>query len=188
MIVNSFKITPFVVLLLAIVLAACATEPYGSVEQHVINHGQYWQRAETSSALYLRGPKAQQTLNKDIARCVVEIRELERLAALQKGIPGMPRNPAYPDDGMNPGARMVDADAPGREGFLRTEVLPYHDFETCMFANGWERVETLPYDIADRSRSDYIDQVRANLFGTRHGTHEDYDYPDKNKFDVNNDG
>ena len=40
--------------------------------------GQFWQRVSVSEAVYQQGPKAQQMLNRDISRCVVELRELER--------------------------------------------------------------------------------------------------------------
>ena len=56
----------------ATLLAACQVPP-------TLEDAQYWQRKNATSALYLRGPKAQQTLHKDIADCITEIDELERL-------------------------------------------------------------------------------------------------------------
>ena len=64
-----------------------ATPAFSGVNDRIEQSGQYWQRVHTSSALYLRGPKAQQMLNRNIARCVVELRELERLGAVKNAIP-----------------------------------------------------------------------------------------------------
>ena len=61
-------------------VAACAVPPK-------LEDAQYWQRKSATSALYLRGPKAQQTLHKDIADCVTEIDELERLGPLREALP-----------------------------------------------------------------------------------------------------
>ncbi len=181
----------FLLLVILPFLGACSvTEPFTTVEAHVLNNAQYWQRAEANSALYLRGPKAQQTLNQHLAHCVVSVRELERTAAIKRGVPGLPpRDPAYPDDGMRPGSRMIDNETPDRDGFLRSEYLEYHDFETCMASKGWERVEYLPYRTAERARGEYIDMVNMNLFGSKNRYHDDYsrDTQSNEEFGLNSD-
>ena len=39
-----------------------------SINDRIDALGQYWQRVNSSSTIFLRGPKAQQILNRDIAR------------------------------------------------------------------------------------------------------------------------
>ena len=62
------------------ILAACASQPKDVA-------GQFWQRVSVSDAIYQQGPKAQQMLNRDISRCVFELRELERLGSVKDAIP-----------------------------------------------------------------------------------------------------
>lgn len=135
-------------------LAFCFTLPAqaGSVREEIELHGQYWQRVSTSSAIYLRGPKAQQMLNRDIARCVVELRELERLGAVKNAIP------AYAEDVVlsTDEAQLAGWDAPERDENLFAEHTDYQDFEGCMLAKGWERIKYVPFDIADKSRENYL--------------------------------
>ncbi len=53
-------------------LSACAyTPPVGQA---------YWQRVEDNSALYMVGPKAQQTLDENIATCVRDAVAFSRFA------------------------------------------------------------------------------------------------------------
>ena len=54
---------------------------------HRLEDAKFWQRSSTSSALYMRGPKAQQQLHKDIANCTHHINELENLGAIRESIP-----------------------------------------------------------------------------------------------------
>lgn len=129
-------------------LSACAGKPI----EEVTKDGQFWQRVSTSSAIYMRGPKAQQMLNRDIARCVTELRELERLGQLKRAIP------------VDKNQRVLDPDqlalegyeTPERNGYLLMEQSEYNDFETCMLDKGWERVEHVPYDISEEARENYI--------------------------------
>src|SRR5690606_21292441 len=93
----------------------------------------YWGRKNTTSALYLRGPKAQQTLHMDIATCVNEISELERLGSLREAIPADTRD-GYVPNPKTPDGKMAKWDSPKRDGYLFSEHLPYTDFETCMDA------------------------------------------------------
>jgi hypothetical protein len=136
------------------VLAACAAEPK-------MEDAQYWQRSNATSALYLEGPKAQQTLHQDIANCTNEINELQHLGAMRRAIPADTQN-GQVSDPESPQGRMAGWDTPERDGYLRAEHSDYHDFETCMDAKGWERVEYLPYTTADRARQEYLENMNRN--------------------------
>ncbi len=123
-----------------VALSACSTVK--------IDDGQYWQRASVSEAIWAEGPKAQQMLNRDISRCVVELQELEGLGAIKDAIP-TDRNGKL----LEPDERdLSDHDTPERDGALLAEHSDYHDFDGCMLAKGWERVKYVPYEVADASR------------------------------------
>ena len=130
-------------------LSACGT----AVNNEIKFGGQYWQRVSVSETVYQRGPKAQQILNRDIARCVTELRELERLGAVKNAIPtDISGRVLDPDE-----KELLDWDSPERDQHLFAEHEDYHDFEGCMLAGGWERVLHVPYDVADQAREDYLD-------------------------------
>lgn len=131
-----------------ITLSACGT-PQGNI----VDKGQYWQRSSVSDAAYQQGPKAQQMLNNDIAGCVVELRELERLGQLRNAIPANPRT----DRVLSSDEKALAAwDEPERVKYLLSEHGEYHDFETCMISKGWERVKHVPYDVAHEARRNYM--------------------------------
>lgn len=114
--------------------------------------GQYWQRVSASESTFIRGPKAQQILNRDIARCVVELRELERLGAVKEAIPEYMHGVVLSDDE----AKMAGWDTPERDGELFAEHSDYHDFEGCMLSKGWERIKYVPFDDAQQAQMNYI--------------------------------
>jgi hypothetical protein len=116
-----------------------------------IEGGQYWQRVSASDAAYIQGPKAQQMLNRDIGRCVVELRELERLGSLKNAIPLDARGKVLDPDQK----KMADWDTPDHDGALLSEHSDYHDFEGCMLSNGWERTKFVPYDVAESARVNF---------------------------------
>lgn len=145
-------------------LTACTGELVN--RQKLISEPRYWQRAEASSAIYLRGPKAQQMLNQDIANCVTEIRELKRLGAIRYVTPGEMDEYGLIPDRQTPRGALTEWDTPEREGYLRAEHLEYHDFETCMLSNGWQRIDGVPYDVAAESREDYIDAIIGEHYQT----------------------
>ena len=120
---------------------ACETQKKAKLLE---KDGHYWQRVDTTSAIYLRGPKAQQRLNMSISDCVVGVKELERLGAVTKAIPGK-------DMDTPSQSELSEFETPERVGFERREYLDFHDFESCMFTKGWERVEFVPYDVAENS-------------------------------------
>lgn len=138
-------------------LAACDTSsPNARIETA---NGQYWQRAEASSATWQRGPKAQQLLFKDISRCTNEVKELQRLGAIRKAMPADPdKNGNVPNPDSAEG-KLAAWETPERDGYLYAEHSNYHDFETCMQFSGWERVEYLPYDVATEARETYVETI-----------------------------
>ncbi|MGH1376407.1 MAG: hypothetical protein ACRBCK_08675 [Alphaproteobacteria bacterium] len=121
------------------------------VNDDIDQRGQYWQRVHTSSALYIRGPKAQQMLNRNIARCVVELRELERLGAVKDAIPEYAEGLVLSEEE----ARIAGWDTPERDKELFAEHSDYIDFEGCMLAKGWERIKYVPFDVYDQAQNNY---------------------------------
>ena len=124
----------------------------GSVNDDIEHKGQYWQRVHASSALHLRGPKAQQMLNRDIARCVVELKELERLGGIRDGIPEYLDGVVLSDTE----ARIAGWDTPERDRELLAEHSDYIDFEGCMISKGWQRIKHVPFDVAEQGRETYL--------------------------------
>lgn len=120
-----------------------------------IEGGQYWQRVNASSAVYTRGPKAQQMLNQDIAACVVEMRELQRLGAIREPLKTDIRGTVVvPNDY---GQSRPNPDVPDRNGHLYKELAPYADFDSCMQYKGWERVAWVPYGVGADAAQTYFD-------------------------------
>ncbi len=141
-----------------ILMLACALSLTACASEYNLEDAQYWQRKNTTSALYLQGPKAQQTLHMDIASCVNEISELQRVGELRRAIPADTVNGKVLDP-ATPSGRMAQWETPKRDGYLLAQHGNYHDFETCMDFKGWERVEYLPYSAADRARDDYVNTM-----------------------------
>lgn len=128
-----------------------ATPAFSGVNDDIEQKGQYWQRVHTSSALYMRGPKAQQMLNRNIARCVVELRELERLGAVRNAIPEYAKGLVLSEDE----ARLKEIDTPERDKELFAEHSDYIDFEGCMLAKGWQRIKYVPFAVAKKAKENY---------------------------------
>ena len=133
----------------ASLLAVTACTPGKNVEDV---GGQFWQRVSVSESVYQQGPKAQQMLNRDISRCVVELRELERLGTLENAIPTDIQGRTLDPDQK----ALYDVDTPDREADMLTELKDYNDFESCMQERGWERVEHVPFDVARKGRINYL--------------------------------
>ena len=137
-------------------LSACAS---GFSQADLEDKGQYWQRTNVSSSVYMRGPKAQQILHRDISTCVVELKELQRLGSIKEAFPaGLDQN-GFPIDPETPEGRMAKFDTPQRDGNLIAEVYDYTDFETCMHSKGWERVEVLPRLTAGKARENFTKTI-----------------------------
>lgn len=144
-------------------LTACGTGMNKELEENA----RYWQRKDTTDAIYQQGPKAQQMLFQDISRCTSDINELQRLGALRNAVP-----PETFDQNGNiidpnsPRGRMADWDSPSRDGYMRTEYYDYTDFEGCMDFKGWERVKYSNYKTVDRARDTYIDTLGIERYRT----------------------
>lgn len=151
---------------------------YGMVQEIEMN-GTYWQRIDTTDAIYQRGPKAQQMLFQDIANCTSTLNEMERLGAIRSAVPPETFDKAYshvnPD---SPEGRMARYDTPDRNGYIRTENLEYHDFETCMSSKGWQRTKYVNPETRERSRNDYLDAIGYQRFRskTNEKVQTDYDH------------
>jgi len=117
-----------------------------------VDDGQYWQRTKATEATYINGPKAQQLLNRDIARCVTELRELERLGQIKDAIPTNSKGRILTPDEME----MKTIDSPERDGYLFAEHKNYSDFESCMTHAGWERTTTVSYQAVDRAKKNFF--------------------------------
>jgi hypothetical protein len=128
-------------------LAACQ-----SVPMHKDPH--FWERASVSETVYMRGPKALQTLNRDISHCVVELRELERLGQVKDPI----RPDRYEDAKKLADLERSKWDTPEYDGVLFAEHTNYHSFEDCMTSKGWRRTKSVPYETAFKAEETY----RAN--------------------------
>lgn len=147
-------------------LAACG----GTTRKSLYNNAAFWQRANVSEAAYMAGPKAQQMLHRDIARCTTELRELHQLGTIRNAIPAE-RHRSYRDP-SSPEQQLAKWETPYRDGYLLNEHGNYHDFETCMIEKGWERVQHVPYDTAERSRANYLETIIGERYQSRIAPHE----------------
>lgn len=147
-------------------LSACAGSSSGgganvakiSAEEKAVRaNSDYWQRADSVSAQYMTGPKAQHQLNMDIAACVAEVKELVRLGSIRKAEP--PKDLA-----MEPGLRAGWI-SPTRDGPLYTEYTDFQDFDGCMKSKGWERVDFVKPITAQRASRNYVTTILGHPFG-----------------------
>ena len=136
------------VMMMLAALTACSTD-------RLDKSSNYWQRTDTQSALYLTGPKAQHQLHKDIAACVNNLQELQRLGSLRDAIPPDSSKNQVPD--YNPTNSIVSTnDSPDRDGPLYAEYYDYTDFEGCMRDKGWQRAVALTPDQRIKSQDNWI--------------------------------
>lgn len=132
----------------------------GACESRInLDEARYWERSDVREATYLEEPKAQNMLHKDIADCVVSMRELEREQAIRHAIPGDTGPDGVVPDPATAEGSLAQWDTPDHKGYLRAEHSDSHDFENCMQAKGWDRLEYMPYDVADRARKNYMETV-----------------------------
>jgi len=130
---------------------------------------QYWQRSSASSAIYMQGPKAQQALHRDIARCVSEVRELEHLEQTRNALRTNPHTGKMEDPDVK---RLQGYDTPEYNDYLLSEHKDYHDFDSCMAYKGWERTQYVPYEISDRARDNYLRSIKDYSYQSRYGTQD----------------
>lgn len=152
----------------ALVIVACGGPGYATKNQ--LEDAKYWQRKNSTSALYLQGPKAQQKLHMDISSCVNEISELEKLGEIRRAIPANYNTGNTMEQRTASQKELDQWDSPERDGYLYAEHLDYHDFETCMDVKGWERVNFLPTSDIDKANQAYLDRYgkkKGGRFGNR---------------------
>lgn len=148
-------------LVTATLLAGCATSDVRATDKEIRNKADYWQRADSTSALYLKGPKAQYQLNSDIASCVAEVKELVRLGSIRRASP--PAN-----IGMEPGLAR-GWDSPTRNGPLFTEYRDFSDFDGCMNHKGWVRTDYVRPATQDQAINNYKTTILGIDGVTSHG-------------------
>lgn len=137
-------------------LSACGT-PYKKPMD--LEEAQYWQRKNSSSALYLQGPKAQQMLHQNIASCTSEIKELQNLGEIRRALPPNYNSGNTIEENRTASQKKLDEwDTPARDGYLYAEHGEFYDFETCMISKGWERVDFLPHSAIDKANQEYLNR------------------------------
>jgi hypothetical protein len=136
-------------------LAMTACGPLPAIKQA------YWQRVEDNSALYMTGPKAQQKLDEDIATCVRKVDELVELDALRETMP--PDTHSEYHHALDKSGDLSYYDTPTRYGDMKVAHTDFHDYESCMRSEGWERVKFVRYQTALKSKRNNteLQQYRA---------------------------
>ena len=150
----------------ALSLAGCTNQ----ISKELDENARYWQRKDTTDAIYQQGPKAQQMLFQDIANCTASVNELQRLGAIREAVPAETFDandgPVSPD---SPEGRLAKWETPKRNGYMRTEFYDYTDFEGCMDFKGWERTKYNNYKTVDRARETYLDTMGIERYRTAVG-------------------
>jgi hypothetical protein len=132
----------------------------------------YWQRSDIESALYMRGPKAQHQLHKDIASCVTSVKELTRLGTIRK---------ASPPGGIEMNVGLAENwQSPQGDGPLYAEYRDYHDFESCMAYKGWDRAAYVKPHVMERAKTNYNTTILGKTYDVTavpqaEATHQDND-------------
>jgi hypothetical protein len=140
-----------------LIATACTTNPT-SREQEAA----FWQRSNSTSALYLRGPKAQHTLHKDIASCVSEVKELSRLGTIRN---------ANPPGGIEMNVGLANNwQSPRGDGPLNTEFRDFHDFESCMAFKGWERTRYVKPEQIQQAKHNYNTVILGKTLDSQDNT------------------
>jgi len=141
--------------IVTLTITACESAPKNPMDF------QYWQRSSVSSAIYMQGPKAQQALHRDIARCVSEVKELQHLNKSKSPfiINKSTQRLHNPDQ-----KKHMGYNTPEYNGYLLSEHTNYHDFDSCMAHKGWERTQYIPYDISERARNSYIKSIKSTAY------------------------
>lgn len=145
-------------------LSACT-----DMKKELDENARYWQRVDTTDAIYQQGPKAQQMLFQDIAFCTASINEMQRLGAIREAVPA----DTFDANGNvikadSPDSRLANWDSPKRNGYMRTEYYDYTDFEGCMDNKGWERTKYNNYKTVDRARDTYLDTIGVERYRAAH--------------------
>lgn len=145
---------------LVIAVSACESTKRTSFEQE----SDFWERSDDVSLLYLRGPKAQHQLHKDISSCVAEVKELSRLGTI---------NNARPPANIQMSQGLAENwQSPERDGALHTEYADFQDFEGCMNYKGWQRVSYVRHDQIDQAQQNYKTTILGETLGLRKETED----------------
>lgn len=123
----------------------------------------YWQRVEDNSALWMTGPKAQQTLDENIASCVRQVDELVELGALRETLP--PDTHSEYHRALKASGDLDYYDTPTRYGEHRVSHKDFHDFDSCMRYSGWERVNFVRYQVAKQAEKTNNDLQSIRQWG-----------------------
>lgn len=110
----------------------------------------YWSRIEDNSALWMTGPKAQQTLDEHIASCVRQVDEMVELGALRETMP--PDTHSEYHRALKASGDLDYYDTPTRYGEHWVAHHDFHDFDSCMRYMGWERVNFVRYQVAKQAK------------------------------------
>ncbi|PCI01324.1 MAG: hypothetical protein COB76_01665 [Alphaproteobacteria bacterium] len=143
---------------LLVAITACESKKRTSFEQE----SDFWERSDNVSLLYLRGPKAQHQLHKDISSCVSEVKELSRLGTINNARP--------PANIEMSGGLAGGWQSPERDGPLHTEFADFHDFEGCMNFKGWKRVSYVRPQQIDQAKQNYKTTILGETLGLRRDT------------------
>ena len=163
-----YRMTHKSLLLLSAFSVLALTACGASMNKELDENARYWQRKDTTDAIYQQGPKAQQMLFQDIASCTAHINELERLGAIREGVPAETFDQkGNIIDPNSPAGRIGNWDSPNRQGYMRTEYYDYTDFEGCMDSKGWERTKYNNYKTVDRARDTYLDTIGVERYRTK---------------------
>jgi hypothetical protein len=135
----------------ALICIALLTIAACSGQMSEIPNGHYWEVMDATKLPYKRGPEAQIALDRDISRCVVDLRELQDTTALRTSIPANESARGLNYDQQ----RGADWDTPEHDGALLAEHTDYPDFEICMKDKGWKRVTYVPYKVADEATANW---------------------------------
>lgn len=144
-------------------IAACSVLAVSACAYQPPQKQAYWERVEDNSALWMTGPKAQQTLDQDIAGCVREVDELVEIGALRETTP--PDTHSEYHRALKASGDLDYYDTPTRYGEHWVSHTDYHDFDGCMRFRGWERVKYIRYQTAKQAETTYKDTQDIRTYG-----------------------
>jgi hypothetical protein len=149
--ISRFLLCLPVLTVVGLMLAGLLTAGCAQKEYH------YWQKSDPTTAIYLTGPKAQAMLEQDIAGCVHEIIELDKLETVRENggkAPLLADNLSQKAEAESL-SKLPGYDVPDYIRSLRVEHKDFHDFDGCMHFKGWERVKYVSPETEVRAHEIY---------------------------------
>lgn len=146
-----------------LLIAACSVMAVSGCVWNPPTKQAYWQRVEDNSALWMTGPKAQQTLDENIASCVRQVDELVELGALRETTP--PDTHSEYHRALKASGDLDYYDTPTRYGQHWVSHKDFHDFDSCMRSAGWERVKFVRYQVAKQAEQTNNDTQSIRQWG-----------------------